>query len=92
MTLETNTGFVHKVLTTKNGDDVFHIFGEDSIGRRVHLFISVNAINRPKIERALNANQQVDFAQFGNVVASCFGQYPTNDVRQLMKEKYGIDC
>jgi hypothetical protein len=88
---EVKTGFAHKILSSRRGEAIYHIFGEDSSGRRVHLFVEVSTINRPKIDRALEAKELVDFGNCGNIVTSCCSLYPTLSVRQLLKEKYDID-
>jgi hypothetical protein len=40
---------------------------------------------------ALESNQSIDLEQYGKVVASNYGEEPSEEVRTMLKDKYGFD-
>jgi hypothetical protein len=41
--------------------------------------------------RAISGDGMIDLEDHGSVIASCYGEVPTRDVRDLLKEKYGFE-
>jgi hypothetical protein len=44
-----------------------------------------------KFKRAIETGvDTLDFADYGKVIASCYGETPSEEVRKLLKEKYNF--
>jgi hypothetical protein len=72
--------------------DIYHITCKDDDERLIQIYIKVSPHKKPLLEKQMQDKQtKVDFSQFGEIIASCYGMFATSDVRQLLKEKYDID-
>lgn len=63
----------------------------DSTGRRACYFLYVPPHRKGALMRALDSKSMIDLAQFGDVIASNYGDAPSAETRQLIKDRFGID-
>lgn len=67
----------------------------DKTGRQAVYYILMEPPQAARFARALaDLKEQrgiIDFAQYGKVIASCYGTEPSAQVRALLKERYGFD-
>lgn len=75
----------------KRGHLIHKLKAKDSTGRWAYYFILVE----PDLEQAFLQSLQsqatqatLDLEQYGRVVASCYGEEPTEQVRMFLKDKY----
>ena len=63
----------------------------DSTGRRACYFLYVPPHRKDALIRALDSESMIDLAQFGDVIASNYGDAPSPETRQLIKSRFGIN-
>ena len=75
----------------RNGHLVHKIRAQDSSGRWAYYFVYVPASRERVFTEAINSDRNVDLSDYGTVIASCYGEEPTETVKKLLKEKYDFD-
>lgn len=75
----------------KRGHLVHKLKAKDTTGNWAYYFIFIEPEREPAFLRAVEGSGTVDIASFGNVIASCYGQEPTPEVRTYLKAKYNFD-
>jgi hypothetical protein len=41
--------------------------------------------------KAIDGDETIDLEQYGKVIASCYGQQPSEEVKAFLKEKYDFN-
>ncbi|NER27942.1 MAG: hypothetical protein F6J89_09970 [Symploca sp. SIO1C4] len=76
---------------SKQGHLIHKLKAKDSTGRWAYYFVLV----RPELEqaflKALDSDQSIDLEDYGKVIGSCYGEKPSKELRDLLKDKYGFD-
>ena len=74
----------------KKSSEPFHyIKGMDVNGEACYHILMAP---KSRIEALMNVqDEEVDLAHYGKVVASEYGHYPSEGVKEMLKENYGID-
>ncbi len=82
-------GFVDKVISSQ-GEYFYKVNATDSTGRRAYYYI---LIDKPKLKPflALRPDGRYDLADFGQIIASGYGEEPTGDAKKILKSRYGFD-
>ncbi len=81
--------FVEKIIASKGGN-VHYVKAIDKSGKDACYFILVDPIKESSFIRALE-NEEINFSDYGQILASCFGKNPTEYVLQTLKTKYGFE-
>jgi hypothetical protein len=63
----------------------------DTTGRRAYYFVYIPANREAAFTEALKQPQTIQLEDYGKVIASCYGDAPTEEIRQFLKDKYGFD-
>jgi hypothetical protein len=84
------SSFVDKIIA-KKGHLIHKLKAKDSTGRWAYYFVLVEPAKEQAFMNALEANESIDLEEFGKVVASNYGEEPSEEVRKMLKERYGFD-
>ena len=75
----------------QQGHQIHKLKAKDSTGRWAYYFVYVESRNEQAFLDALESNQSIDLENFGEVVGSCYGEQPNDELRALLRNKYGFD-
>jgi len=79
-------------LIARSGHLVHKLKAKDSTGRWAYYFVLVQPAKEPFFLKAIESNKEtVDLETYGKVIASCYGEEPTQEIKDYLKEKYGFD-
>jgi hypothetical protein len=84
------SSFVDKLIA-KKGHLIHKLKAKDSTGRWAYYFVLVEPPKEQSFLEALESNLSIDLEDFGKVIASNYGEEPTEDVRRMLKDKYGFE-
>ena len=87
---EAPRSFVDKIVA-KKAHLVHKLKAKDSTGRWAYYFVLVEAPKEQAFLAALKSQESIDLEDYGKVIASCYGEEPNEQVKELLKEKYGFD-
>ncbi len=82
--------FVDQVIA-KKGHLVHKLKAKDSTGRWAYYFVLVETPREKAFLDALKSEESIDLEDYGKVLASCYGETPNDDIKKLLKDKYGFD-
>ncbi len=51
----------------------------------------VEAPREAQFLKAIEGDGTVDLEEFGKVIASCYGEEPSQEIKDFLKEKYGFE-
>lgn len=72
------------------GHLIHKLKAKDTTGRWAYYFVLVLPRNEKSFLDALDGHGNFDLEDYGKVVASCYGEEPTIEVLDFLKEKYGF--
>ncbi|MEH2195946.1 MAG: hypothetical protein V7K98_25345 [Nostoc sp.] len=75
----------------RQGHLIHKMKAKDSTGRWAYYFLYVEPSKEKEFMNALNSNHSIDLEDYGKVVGSCYGEKPDEQLRNLLKEKYGFE-
>jgi hypothetical protein len=84
-----DSSFANKTISQR-GHLIHKVSATDSTGKRAYYFILVLPAKEAEFLKSLKKGK-INIKDYGEVIASCYGETPTEEVRQLLKEKYGFD-
>jgi len=88
--MSTHTSFVDKLISQK-GHLIHKLRAIDITGNIAYYFVMIDHNQELKFKRAIETGvDTLDFADYGKVIASCYGETPSEEVRKLLKEKYNF--
>jgi Caspase domain len=64
---------------------------KDTSGEWAYYFVLVEPPMETAFLKAIEGEGSFDIEQYGAVVASCYGEAPTPEIRAYLKERYGFD-
>ncbi len=82
--------FVDKLIS-KKGHLIHKLKAKDSTGQWAYYFVLVEQSKEQSFMSALEANESIDLEDYGRVIASNYGEEPSDDIKKMLKEKYGFD-
>lgn len=74
-----------------SGHLIHKLKAKDSTGRWAYYFVLVTEEREDLFLEAIEGDGTIDLEDYGNVVASCYGKAPTQEVKDYLKEKYNFD-
>lgn len=86
-----NSGMHVDRFISKQGHLIHKLKAKDSTGRWAYYFVYVKSDLENEFLKALESNQSIDLEDYGKVIGSCYGEEPNNELKALLKEKYGFD-
>lgn len=84
------SSFVDKLIA-KKGHLIHKLKAKDSTGRWAYYFVLVEPPKEQSFLDALDSNASIDLEDYGKVIASNYGEEPTDDVKRMLKDKYGFE-
>ena len=73
------------------GHCIHKLKAKDTTGRWAYYFVLVESENEDDFLMAVDGDGTIDLENFGTVVASNYGESPSESVRTYLKEKYGFN-
>ncbi|HAX86761.1 MAG TPA: hypothetical protein DCY91_10985 [Cyanobacteria bacterium UBA11370] len=73
------------------GHLIHKLKAKDSTGRWAYYFVLIHPSAEQRFLQALNSTESIDLEDYGEVVASCYGESPDEKTRAFLKERYGFD-
>jgi hypothetical protein len=64
---------------------------KDSTGRWAYYFVLIPPVRERGFLKAIDGPGMLDLEDWGRVIASCYGEEPTEEVLQFLREEYGFD-
>jgi len=77
-------------LIAQRGHLIHKLKAKDTTGRWAYYFVLVVAEQESDFLTAIEGDGTVDLEDYGKVIASCYGEEPTEEVRAFLSEKYGF--
>lgn len=72
------------------GHHVHKLKAKDTTGRWAYYFILVPPHREPVFLKAIEGNGTIDMEKYGMVIASSYGETPSEAVKNFLQEKYGF--
>lgn len=82
--------FADERIKTK-GHLIHKLKAKDTTGRWAYYFVMVELKNEKSFIEAINGDGTIDLDKYGIIIASNYGEEPTTEVKNYLKEKYGFD-
>lgn len=73
------------------GHLIHKLKAKDTTGRWAYYFVLVQPTREAAFLQAIEGNGVIDIEDYGKVIASSYGEEPTEEVKKFLKEKYGFD-
>jgi hypothetical protein len=82
-----------KIYISANGHKVHKIAATDqSSGLRAYYFLLVSSKQKEaSLKEALESNQVFDLEEHGEIIASCTGDEPNDELKKYLKNEYGFN-
>jgi len=81
---------IKEIYVANNGLNIHKLKAKDSTGRWAYYFVLVEPEREKEFLAALDSNQSIDLEDYGQVVASNYGETPSDDIRDFLKQKYNF--
>lgn len=82
--------FVDQVVA-KKGNLIHKLKAKDSTGEWAYYFLLVEAGKEAFFLKSLEDKGMINLEEYGKIIASCYGEEPSAEVKALLKEKYGFE-
>ena len=83
--------FLDKLISGK-GHLIHKIKAMDSTGKWAYYFLLVEPHTERKFLEAMESEaEEINLEDYGKIIASCYGEEPTQEIKDLLKDKYGFD-
>lgn len=79
--------YTEQVIASR-GHLIHKLKAKDTTGRWAYYFVLVLPIRERAFLQAIKGDGIIDLCDFGRVIASCYGEEPSEEVKTLMWEKY----
>ena len=77
--------------TRSVGENIHFIRAKDTTGRMACYFVRVSETMLPFFQAALKRKQITSLEDFGEIVASNYGDEPSSQTKHILREKYGLE-
>ena len=88
--MEKKRSFVDQIVA-KKGHLIHKLKAKDSTGRWAYYFVLVEPTKEKGFLEGLESDGTIDLEDFGKVIASNYGEEPSEEVKEMLKEKYGFE-
>lgn len=75
---------------SSKGHLIHKLKAKDTTDRWAYYFILVQPTKEKAFLKSIEGDGKIDLEDFGKVVASCYGEEPSQEVRDYLNEKYGF--
>lgn len=83
-------GFLDRRIAAE-GHRVHQVKAKDATGRWAFYFVFVPAGREGAFLAALSSGRGLDLNRYGHVIASNYGEEPSEETRRLLRERYGFE-
>lgn len=73
------------------GNQVHKLKAKDTTGRWAYYFVLVRPSQEQAFLKAIRGTGVIDLQDYGEVIASCYGETATQEIRDFLKKEYGFD-
>jgi hypothetical protein len=78
-------------MIARNGQQVHKLKAKDTTGRWAYYFVYVERSKEPAFLAAIKGDGTIDLSDYGRIIASCYGEEPSQEIRDFLTETYGFD-
>jgi hypothetical protein len=82
--------YVDQIVASK-GHCIHKLKAKDTTGRWAYYFVLVEPYKERRFLAAMSGEGIIDLEHYGKVIASCYGEEPTQEIKDFLKEKYGFE-
>ncbi len=75
----------------RQGRHVHKLKAKDTTGRWAYYFVLVKPHRERHFLQSIEGDGIIDLADYGTVIASCYGEEPTQEIKDYLREKYGFE-
>jgi len=86
---DSKRSFVDQIVA-KKGHLIHKLKAKDTTGRWAYYFVLVEPPREAQFLKAIKGDGTVDLEEYGKIIASCYGEEPSEEVRIFLKDKYGF--
>jgi hypothetical protein len=84
-------GRILKLHISKRGHLIHKLKAKDTTGKWAYYFVYVPEDLEKEFMNAIGGDGTVDLEEYGPVIASCYGEKPTPEVKKYLKDRYGFN-
>lgn len=84
----TDTSSFSDLYISTQGHNVHRLKAKDSTGRWAYYFVFVSPVKEKGFLKALKEGPMVDLERYGTVLASCYGEEPTKEIKDYLFSRY----
>jgi hypothetical protein len=67
---------------------IFLVHSKDYTGHRTYYFLHIDPLRQPLFENAMRGTKNIDLEDFGDIIASGYGE-ASSEIRAAITRKYG---
>ncbi|MEA5599302.1 hypothetical protein [Rivularia sp. UHCC 0363] len=82
---------IRDIYVANNGHNIHKLKAKDSTGRWAYYFVLIKSEKEEEFMAALDSTENIDLEDYGQVIASNYGEQPSEDIRDFLKKKYNFD-
>ena len=82
--------FVDSIIA-KKGHLIHKLKAKDTTGRWAYYFVLVMPDKEARFLGSIDGNGTIDLEDYGVVIASCYGETPSAEVKAYLKGRYNFD-
>lgn len=75
----------------RSGHLIHKLKAKDTTGRWAYYFVYVEGAKERAFLAAIDGDGIINLEEYGRVIASCYGEEPSQEIRDFLKDKYGFD-
>lgn len=85
------TSFVDRLIS-KKGHLIHKMSAIDINGKQAYYFVLIEPNKEMSFKNAIESGVgKLNFEDYGKVIASCYGDEPNEQVKELLRQKYSFD-
>lgn len=88
---DVNVTYFKDQIIAKKGHLIHKLKAKDTTGRWAYYFVLVSESKESAFLKSIEGDGTIDLEDYGAVVASCYGEEPSQEVKDYLKEKYRFD-
>lgn len=78
-------------IMAKRGHLIHKLKAKDTTGAWAYYFVYVPSYRERHFLKAIEGNGTVDLEEYGKIIGSCYGEEPSDYLKNELREKYGFE-
>lgn len=78
-------------LMAKRGHLIHKLKAKDTTGRWAYYFVYVPSYRERQFLKAIEGDGNVNLENYGKIIGSCYGEYPSDFLKNELRERYGFE-